>query len=247
MHGVNKQWVKTELSTGAKLNASLPSKSCCLCWQNFVFCWQRSIPSKTDEGVNESVGDAHITQVFFFFRWHQVARTINENGNECFLWKCFPFKSFLFLWFALSTEVRQNMGMQTDHSANIVYKKPEKETFCSLALWNVKYNPKHKTMKVAFNAQRKRTVIRPKIEHEQEFRRTVGSTDIQNSVCIIRFRKENLCSANSDFQFELRVMTWSSGSDYQVSVAAVIKVRPGKSFTIFSGKLFKGLEESLLP
>lgn len=66
-------------------------------------------------------------------------------------------------------------------------------------------------------------VIRPKIEQEQSWDKAVGSPDIQNSVYIIPFKK-NLCSANSDFQFELSVRYSSGGSGYQVSISAVINV-----------------------
>lgn len=61
-------------------------------------------------------------------------------------------------------ETEQSGAEQTDHSANIVYKQPEKGTFCSSALWNVKYNSEDKTMKVV--AQRKQMVSKPKIEQE---------------------------------------------------------------------------------
>lgn len=47
-------------------------------------------------------------------------------------------------------------------------------------------------MKVVFKAQRKRMVIRPKMEQEQSWDEAVGSPDIQNSVYIIPFKKESL-------------------------------------------------------
>lgn len=134
---------------------------------------------------------------------------------------------------------------QTNHSTNIVYKQPEKGTFCSPALWNVKYNPKHKTMKVVFKAQRKRMVIRPKIEQEQSWDKAVGSPDIQNSVYIIPFKKKSLFSQLwFSVWAECEIFKWwfwLSGFYF-----CCHKYQPAKSFKFLLEKLYKGLDECLV-
>lgn len=158
----------------------------------------------------------------------------------------FPSLSWVLRWDKISDRhlCRHGNGAeQTDCSANIVYKQPDKGTFCSPALWNVKYNPKHKTMKVVFKAQQKRMVRWPKIERGQS-RRSRWQPWYSKLEYGCRFFVLNLCSKNSDFQFGLSVRCSSSGSNYQASISSVINVSMYKSFPFFIVKtLLRALME----